>query len=152
MLFRSLNLSSGAWTVEAWIYVTGGTYYRDIVSKRVVSSATSEYTFSVSNTSNLAFYRTGGTLQGSTTVPTNTWVHAAFTYDGTTCRIFQNGVLVASQAGFTANSGSNSVVIGNYAAGMDEPFIGYISNLRVVKGSAVYTSNFTPSKIGRAHV
>lgn len=141
----ALDLSTGSWTIEGWMYVTSGTYYRTMVAKRVASGATCEWEFGVSNSNTLYFYRTGTAVNGSTTVPSNTWVHAAVTYDGTNLRMFQNGTVVYTQSGLTAASGTNNVTVGNYGASGDQPWFGSISNLRVVKGTALYTSNFTPS-------
>lgn len=142
----AFDLSTGSWTIEAWIYVTGGTYYRTIISKRATSpSANCDFEFGVSNTNTLYFYRSGaGAFNGSATVPTNTWVHAAITYDGTTFRMFQNGVLVFSQAGLTATYNAYPIGIGNWDGPGIQDFLGYISNLRVVKGTAAYTAAFTP--------
>lgn len=140
----NFDLSVGSWTIEGWMYVTGGTYYRTMVAKRVASGATCEWEFGVSNTSTLYFYRTGTAVNGSTTVPSNTWVHAAVTYDGTTLRMFQNGTVVFTQAGLTAASGTNNITVGNYGASGDQPWFGYIDDLRITKGYARYTANFTP--------
>ncbi len=140
----NFDLSTGSWTIEGWMYVTGGTYYRTMVAKRVASGAACEWEFGVSNTSTLYFYRTGTAVNGSTTVPSNTWVHAAVTYDGTTLRMFQNGTVVYTQSGLTAASGTNNVTVGNYGASGDQPWFGYIDDLRITKGVARYTANFTP--------
>ena len=81
-----------------------------------------------------------------TTLQLNTWTHLALTRSGTTLRLFVNGALT--------NSGSNSANIGSssaFAVGRRlEDFNNYycnayISNARIVKGTAVYTSAFTPS-------
>ena len=43
-----------------------------------------------------------------------------------------------------ASDGSSAAEVGRRIRGSQEPFDGYISNLRVVKGTALYTSDFTP--------
>ena len=75
---------------------------------------------------------------------TNTWYHlAAVRKDGTTS-LYTNGVLMSS-ASDSHNYPAQSVTIGNYGAGNGgQEFKGYISNLRLLKGTALYTSNFTP--------
>lgn len=70
------------------------------------------------------------------------WVHVAITRASGTARIFFNGVQVVSGA-YTTNIPATSFYIGNVAAGTG-PYQGLISNLRIVKGTALYTANFTP--------
>jgi hypothetical protein len=76
----------------------------------------------------------------------NAWNHFAAVRNGTNITLYVNGVL-----GATVAVGTNSLYevdtpnIGYWTNGA-ATFLanGYISNLRVVKGTAVYTGNFTP--------
>jgi hypothetical protein len=79
----------------------------------------------------------------STVTPTiNAWNHIAFVRSGTTTSGYVNGVLAGTT---TYTPGTTSVVsVGRYNGGSFFYFPGYISNLRVVNGTAVYTANFTP--------
>ena len=74
------------------------------------------------------------------------WVHFALTRQGSTFRAFENGVLLATATSSTAVGNPRAAAIGGYSA--DDTtvygFDGYISNFRIVNGSSVYTSNFTP--------
>lgn len=77
--------------------------------------------------------------------PLNTWVHFAFVKSGTTGYMFLNGV----QAGATFTIGTISdfaslLYIGVWPT-ISDYFAGYISNMRFVKGTALYTNTFTPS-------
>ena len=74
------------------------------------------------------------------------WTHAAFVRNGTSCKIYQNGVevasaTVASDQSFN-NDFSNTRIGGNQ--GNTSEFRGYLSDFRITKGTAVYTSSFTP--------
>jgi hypothetical protein len=73
----------------------------------------------------------------------NTWYHIAFTYDGTTTKLYLNGVLVASgtTAIYANNSGNLNIGLG----GSGSYFPGYISNFRLVRGVVVYTNGFLPA-------
>ena len=80
------------------------------------------------------------------------WTHVAVTRESGTSRLFIDGNLedtATEQNGQTIGSGTNNnkITIGtqieNGSAG--DHMDGYISNFRIVKGSAVYTSSFTPS-------
>jgi len=82
---------------------------------------------------------------GANSVAAGPWYHFAWTYDGTTHRLFLNGTLRSSIAGssLSADIITNNPRIGGYGAG--ESFNGQLSNFRVVQGQAVYTSSFRPS-------
>ena len=84
------------------------------------------------------------------------WHHAAFTRSGTTCRIFLDGIqynvgsglnpVSFPNASFTDSTDitNNDIINIGRAASDLTLFNGFISNLRVVKGTALYTSDFTP--------
>ena len=82
-----------------------------------------------------------------TSLSANSWYHLAFTRSGNDYRLFLNGV----QEGSTVQSGT-AVTYDNddLTVGAWEGFIGsrdldgYIDDLRVTKGVARYTANFTP--------
>jgi hypothetical protein len=77
----------------------------------------------------------------------NTWYHVAITRSSGTVRLFLNGVsdATAVTGNSTNHSDTNAFYVGIDGAYDRYPFTGYISNARLVKGTAVYTSAFTPS-------
>jgi hypothetical protein len=88
------------------------------------------FTVSVSNTTN--------------TINLGAWNHLALTRSGSIQRIFINGVESYSGT-HTNNYSSGFCTIGlDAATGGTAIMNGYISNARVVKGTAVYTSSFVP--------
>ena len=75
----------------------------------------------------------------------NTWYHLAISWNGTNGWLFVNGVIEATFTGAGATlSDGNAFYIGQYQGQGQPTPQGYISNLRVVKGVAVYTGAFTP--------
>ncbi len=79
-------------------------------------------------------------------VTTNTWNHIALCRSGTTFRMFLDGTQVdsfTSSSGIYYNSGDR-IVIGGNSVSPDRSCNGFIDDLRVVKGFACYTANFTP--------
>lgn len=80
---------------------------------------------------------------GSNTLTVNAWNHVAASRNGTTTRLFVNGVQKGSQTASYAANSTSSMYIGKEPV-LNRPFIGKLSNLRIVKGSALYTANFTP--------
>jgi hypothetical protein len=138
-----LILAGGPWTIECWIYRTGGfSTFRAIVSKRASGSTTTSYQVYLQQTTGyLGFYN--GTQYNSTyTPPENTWVHIAAVYTGTNIILFADGTSVLNTA-VTVTEHNLPVVIGA-SLGYNLDFSGYIDDLRITKGIARYTANFTP--------
>ena len=86
-------------------------------------------------------------LVSTTTIAVGTWYHVAVTRSGNSWRLFINGTqegsTVTSSVGIDGGS-SDDLFVGGSGA-VNEYINGYISNLRITKGGALYTSNFTPS-------
>ena len=81
----------------------------------------------------------------SGTVSNDTWYHVAYVREGSTFTLYVDGTAVdtaTSSSSLNWNSGWK-VEIGSGYGGANY-FAGYISNLRICKGHAVYTSNFAP--------
>jgi len=75
------------------------------------------------------------------------WYHVAVSRQSNTWRVFVNGQLKwTDSASGTVRDVSDVLSIGTYAAGSNYEIGGFISNFRLVKGSAVYTANFIPPK------
>lgn len=94
-------------------------------------------------------YNTERLVRSTSTINLNTWYHVAVTRQGTTFRMFINGILESSgTSSETIDFGAgNSVMFGRN--GWDGSFgywHGCIDDLRVTKGVARYTSNFTVPK------
>ena len=91
------------------------------------------------------YYEGGGTHFTTTaTVPLNTWTHLAWVRKGTGTNefsIYINGTAEVSGT-MTTSFNQDGIIIGQQANG-NYDFIGNISNIRIVNGSAVYTGNFT---------
>ena len=105
-----------------------------------------------SSSGNLRFYRFDGSEtfhNFSVTLSTNTWYHIAVARSGTSLRCFVNGTQVGSTV--TTSLSYNKVDDDNLQIGhartgtggnTNNWLDGYISNLRICKGHAVYKSNF----------
>jgi hypothetical protein len=137
----SPNLS-GTWTVEMWCYWTTGATQTTIVSFNNGSNSGINLWKNSSNQL-VADDGVNGVTAMSTVTPTiGAWNHIAFVRVGTTTSGYVNGVLAGTT---TYTPGTTSAVsVGRYNGGTFYYFPGYISNLRVVNGVAVYTSAFTP--------
>ena len=85
----------------------------------------------------------------SLAISTNTWTHYAFTREGSTFRAFKGGSLIATQTGVTSAVGSSGgSAILRIGSGHDSSgsggMAGYIDDLRIINGAALYTAAFTP--------
>ncbi len=141
------SFGTGDFTVECWVYYPpiANTNGKMIIDSRPTSTNGSYWNFGTTSIGILTF-ATGGNTVSDTVARPDQWVHYAVTRSGTSLRLFANGTLVATTTD-SSNISSASPTIGKNAfsgqAG-DTWWLGYISNLRIVKGTAVYTSNFTP--------
>jgi hypothetical protein len=150
----SLSLASNAvfaygtsdFTWEVWVFPTASTWTSGSGNFYIIEHATNGGTlFYYQN--RIAYYNpttgTGSALytSGGTVAP-NQWSHIAVSRESGTTRIYVNGQL--STSGSDANNyAAQAVTIGRSGGGTQEYF-GYMSNVRIVKGRAVYTSAFTP--------
>lgn len=109
-------------------------------------------TYGVGNTAerNLTINNSNGKLTANLTTITgnndftlNKWHHIAYTRQGNTLRLFLDGVLVGS--GNTAESiRTDAIYIGLQPYSLDWAVPGFYDELRITKGVARYTANFTP--------
>ena len=79
-------------------------------------------------------------------IPTGQWTHCALVRYGTSFKLYQNGVQSTSGATTSAPVANSSTVvnIGSFISSGVLKLNGYIDELRITKGVARYTGNFTP--------
>jgi len=150
------DFGSGDFTIEAWVYQTAaaGSSASDrhpIVAKAqaqtdrswhvgiVEDSGAQALQFSFTTDGNSATqYEFGGD------VTINNWHHVAVVRNGSTVTCYLNGTAL----GTTGNIGSSTIHAGysnltvGYRGLSNQYFQGYIDDLRIIKGYALYTSNF----------
>jgi hypothetical protein len=148
----SVNVSGVAagtstFTFEAWVYLNAypasDAPFYDTRSSN--GASTTAMQFGVYSTGALKFYDgTETNLNG--TVPLNQWVHIALVRNGSNVMTpYINGTATGTTVSSTRNFSDQYFWIGS-VPGPASPYINaYLSNLRWVVGTAVYTSNFTPS-------
>ncbi len=135
-------LGNGTFTVEFWSYVdTYNASYADHVG--VFDGSTAGWLI-YQYTSNLTVYINNAAPITTTRPASGVWNHIALTRDGTTLRLFINGVLAGSSTASLGSDQSQPLRVGGDTGGGRNGLEGYISNFRLVKGTAVYTSAFTP--------
>lgn len=137
---------SAPFTVELFIRFASVSGAQRIIGQ--ANSGSTDLGWQVQKSSgNVIVCNGGGTfpvLTGTTSVTAGTLYHVALTGDGATARLFLNGILQASGA-YTSVADSGSVLgIGQLGAYAANRVNGLLDEIRVTKGVARYTTNFTP--------
>ena len=153
----AFNFGSGDFTIEGWLYPQGGAATAYTVSYSNGTASNSNFSFEIGTTTTKAISggvyigSTGYTVTGTTTHP-NEWVHFALVRNGTASgnlKLYVNGVSEGTPASIGSSSintltGTTYLTISGFYNGGGTFYTGYMSDMRLVKGTAVYTSNFTP--------
>ena len=151
---NGMQMQNFRFTAEAWVYFTSHSsstiepimgQWNNVSSNNLVwqigmnASGQLQYTWSTSGSA------AAGTLVYSWTPTLNQWYHIAFDRDGTTARLYIDGVVVASVADALPNLYSTTT---NFFVGGDNSgarnFPGYIQDARLTKYVARYAGAFTP--------
>jgi hypothetical protein len=146
------NMGTGDFTIECWFYrtATAGNSFHDIIisNREDASFASGEWSVYVLPTTNgqFGFQANGDSaqkLEGGTCI-TGQWHHIAVVRSSGTMSLYVDGTSVSSNSN-TSQIGTTSKVL-NLGAFGDGSYKceGYVSDARLVSGTAVYTSNFTP--------
>jgi hypothetical protein len=140
----AFQFGTGSFLVDAWIYPTALTAYRVIAKCSSDSSWADGWSF-VTNTAGIDFWINGSqTLtSGGAGLTLNTWQHVAAVRNGSTLTLYINGVSVATTSNSTNIVPTAPLTIAAETSN-NFMFAGNMTNLRIVKGAAVYTANFTP--------
>jgi hypothetical protein len=146
----SFAFGTGNFTVEGWINPTSLPTYCTICSTRTASGTTAGWNIGVSSSGQLFLYAENFKVSlgqnGVGGVLVNTWSHFAIVRSGTELKAYVNGI----QSGPTGSDGNDYTIQTFWTGitgGTSEAWFGYISNLRILKGTALYTSTFTPPTV-----
>jgi hypothetical protein len=146
----AFEMGTGDFTIEGWMYPVS---FGSSPSNRFVlyghwsGGGTARFVVCLTSTGVLVDSTAGLalTFSGSTTITANAWYHVAVVRNGNSFKTYINGTEISSATSSSTYTPTGVPVnIGDYIDDYATGF-GYISNLRVVKGTAVYTANFTPS-------
>ena len=135
---------TGDFTIEAWVFPRSTLTLPNANFILDFRSGNNVIMYLAYNASTSSYNLYGWTGNAASGITLNAWNHVAIVRESGSEKSFVNGVLKTT-ASETSNHGNAGITIGNRYASTWGPFDGFISNVRVVKGTAVYTSNFTPS-------
>jgi hypothetical protein len=143
-------------TIEFWHFTTSqAQLYPALVSNQATATyAANKFAFydrhnSASTKYSLYVYNISGAtaaLVSNFTPVNNTWYHIAIVRNGNTISLYVNGALDSSVTSAASMDGgvAQPISIGR-SDSTSTYFSGYISNLRIINGTALYTTAFTPS-------
>ena len=138
----ALTIGTSSATVEFWMYPLSNSGIQRIICS--TNGGFSSGTFVVRWNGGTFVGGAWGAYITSSTLPTlNAWNHVAWVgVAGTSQSLYLNGVLVGTNTSYNVTEAIQYV--GCYYTGGGEYYNGYLSNVRVVKGVAVYTGAFMP--------
>jgi hypothetical protein len=150
----SLELANSSFTIEMWVKTTNSTQYATLYSRTPFGFNSGMWSLMMNHASTtagdlavyVADYNGGSPLLASTgvNIRDGNWHHIALVRNSSSWNLYVDGASCANNtwSGTIANLSAGPYV------GRDQNYVryytGYISNLRVKKGTAVYTSNFVP--------
>jgi hypothetical protein len=130
------TFGTGDYSIDFWIR------FASITSGDDILQFTGHFYMEITASSTIRVHdlTVGPLWESSTVVTTGVWYHIAFTRASGTSRLFINGVEEDSDGSSADMTGASAPSIG----GRNEGFDGWIDELRVLKGAAAWTANFTP--------
>jgi hypothetical protein len=139
------SMGTSDFTWECWVYPTSSANYQAFIDTRtnpLSGGDTSGFYFGT-NTGTLTpmYYTNGLQLASSRNITLNAWNHVALTRASGTVTIWVNGASGGTKSD-TTNLTEQRVFIGSGGLGLY--LTGRISNLRMAKGTVIYTTTFTP--------
>ena len=145
------DFGTGDFTIEGWFLVQDSAAIRTIFDSRTSDNTSTGFFLGINTDDTLYTYAfpSGATTVSYGTPEPNTWHHVAVARNGSDGLVFLDGKLVSSgvkmgSSDYTQEGGTIGQPATSFAAGLYR-FKGHISNFRVIKGVALYTSNFKPS-------
>lgn len=143
----ALALGTGDFTLEGWVYMTAKPiYYSILIDFRPAFGGGNYPTLYVDSSLALLHHRNGATIMQGGAVALNTQTHWAMCRSSGNVRLFLNGVQVGSTYADSTNYlVDRRLVVAESAQNEGYGSLGgYLDELRITKGAARYTANFTP--------
>ena len=141
------NMGTGDFTIEAWYYLTQ--YNNHFLYDQYAGSSTGAgnnqiYVKSTEGGSIRVYYDGNSKFTTTGAISLNTWTHVALVRYSNTIKVYFNGTADGTTQSYSGQFGkTGTVYLGDQHAGGGGAPAYYIDDLRVTKGLARYTSNFT---------
>ena len=139
----NLDFGAGDWTIEHWFYKTGALKNYDSLWGKFASNA--GYWMHIGASGNILMGYDGNNYGTSTeTIKLKRWYHIATVRHNGTLKVYLDGVPTSISYSYGGNNDNSTPFLIGALNGFSRPTEGLISDFRIVKGTAVYTSAFTP--------
>jgi hypothetical protein len=141
----SFTFATDNFTIELWLYPSNLNSLTIILDWRNAIGPQGDRPTIYRNGSNLVFFAGSDLITGASALTNQVFQHIALTKSSGSTRLFVNGTQVGSTYSDSKNyiaPQSGSIYIGGLLNAFSTA--GYIDDLRITKGVARYTSNFTP--------
>ena len=133
---------TGNFTFEGWFYRSVGSVQVSLFDFRSVATQNAPWLF-ITSGGTLAYYVHGATrISGAGGITPGSWHHVAVSRSGTSTKMFVNGSQIGSTWTDNTDYIQSPLTIGARYTGATEFFNGYVDDVRVVKGVALYTGAF----------
>ena len=147
----NLNLTASSFTMEGWFNLNNVTAEQDLISKWYSIGNFSYILYVVSGLLRFAYSSNGSSVTSTIIGGVNigSWFHVAVSGSSNagTVNMFLNGKLTATASSVSFYNATSTPVdiMSDYNGGTRIYSSGYASNVRIIKGTSLYTANFTPS-------
>jgi hypothetical protein len=149
-----MAFGTGDLCVEFWVYNKTNKNYNAFISTRDANGASSGFVIASDTGGDLYVHSNAalaGNYSGDLTLPLNQWSHVAYTRASGTHRLFLNGVAASNSTTTSRDFTYGTLKIGDNPYATDEPVNAEMQDIRVYKGVAKYTSNFTvPDRVSNS--
>ena len=148
--FQNYNFKTEDFTIECWLYQTAFSGDTIIIASITTWASSVNFYFGTrAGSPNILIFRGGDSvpisINGNTGITANVWTHLAVSRASGVTRMFVGGILQTATHTGSVNISNTTQAIGIGAANNGtEPITGYLDDLRITKGVARYTANFTP--------
>ena len=138
----NLQFGTSDYTIEGFVYPTANDNTDKVVISKDASGQRSWF-LGLRSSYGLAFFIGGSNQTGTNAIALNSWTHFAVVRSGTSAALFINGTRVATFTDANNYTQTAPVEIGGNNPVFSNPFTGFITNARLVKGTAVYSPSST---------
>ena len=148
----NFTFGTGDLTMEGWFFIeTLADNWQTLIADSIYY-AQGGFTLYINNTQLIMYDGQGGGIVNGGTLTAAKWSHIAYSRESNSHKLFIDGELVATASSSYEFTGTD-ITIGVNKVGQSSnadtggyPFRGFASNVRIIKGRALYTATFTPPK------
>ena len=145
----SLSMGTGNFTIEGWVYFSStpsinGVFQMSGTSGGFATNQTANLALTTNDASSWQIYaKNTYTISSSTTIAVGSWIHFALVRNGTTTVLYIDGSALITLTSDSTDYNTPYIGVGSIYNSSSYPLNGYIDDLRITKGYARYTANFT---------